>query len=244
MSVTEQPVPVSAGPEGSEPATTHAYVRRLEAQRNLLVREVHHRIKNSLQGVAGMLRQHALDHPEAAAALEAAIAQVRTLAVIHGLEGESLYNEVVLCEIAPSVARMVEELVVPRRPIHVTVAVPQRIRVSEQERVPVALVLNELILNAAKHACPEAAGVAVQVSVAWQAQADQAVITITNPGVLPAGLVYAQGRGLGTGLDLVQSMLPPEGAQLCLRQAGPVVMAQLLLSAPVIYRLDRPVGPT
>ena len=39
------------------------YCRRTMSQRNVLVREVHHRIKNSLQGVTGLLRRSAAAHP-------------------------------------------------------------------------------------------------------------------------------------------------------------------------------------
>lgn len=41
------------------------------AQRDALVREVHHRIKNSLQGVTGLLRQHLSDKPLLKPLLEA-----------------------------------------------------------------------------------------------------------------------------------------------------------------------------
>lgn len=218
---------------------TRAYVTRMERQRNVLIREVHHRIKNSLQGVAGMLRQHAQSEPLAAHALEKAIAQVRTIAVVHGLEGKALYNEVVLCEMAPSIARMVQELVLPEG-LHftVTVNVPERIRVCEQERVPIALILNELILNAAKHLSDSGRRSTLSLGVAWQAQLECARITITNPGRLPDTFDFAAEQGIGTGLELVRSMLPAHGATLTFANRPGFVETQLTLSPPVIYSVN------
>ena len=52
----------------------------------MLVREVHHRIKNNLQGVAGLLQQNAARHPEVAAVLSEAVGQVQAIAQVYGLQ--------------------------------------------------------------------------------------------------------------------------------------------------------------
>jgi PAS domain S-box-containing protein len=70
-------------------ANKQAERERLEheaKQRDALVREVHHRIKNNLQGVIGLMRQHISAHPETRAAMEAAIDQINTISVVHGLQ--------------------------------------------------------------------------------------------------------------------------------------------------------------
>src|SRR6185295_6136732 len=56
-------------------------------QRDALVREVHHRIKNNLQGVAGLLRQKIRKFPAVAPGIEEAIVQLQTVAVVYGLQG-------------------------------------------------------------------------------------------------------------------------------------------------------------
>jgi hypothetical protein len=53
--------------------------------RNTLVREVQHRIKNSLQGVIGLLHQHAFKHPELKPVMGKAISKVSAIAPVHGL---------------------------------------------------------------------------------------------------------------------------------------------------------------
>jgi PAS domain S-box-containing protein len=214
---------------------------QMTQQRGTLVREVHHRIKNNLQGVAGLLRQQAYAHPELGPIIDQAIAQVRTVAVIHGLQGQAMDNEIVLCEMVPSIARAVATLHA-RTTIEVDVQVPQRIRVSEQESVPIALILNELIMNAAKHAVCAVAPARVDVSVRWDGQLQLARIRIVNPGSLPPGFAFGDGRGTGTGHELVRSLLPPSGGSLAFVERDGQVETVLELSAPSIYNGDVRIG--
>ena len=56
--------------------------RQALAQRDTLIREVHHRIKNNLQTVVSLLRREAERFPEARAMIDAAVAQVQSVAVV------------------------------------------------------------------------------------------------------------------------------------------------------------------
>ncbi len=204
-------------------------------QRTNLVREVHHRIKNNLQGVVGLLRQQANQYPEVSEIIAQAIAQVRTVAVVHGLQGQAFDNEVVLCEMVPTIARTVETLLSSRVVLDVCVDVPQRIRINEQESVPIALILNELIMNAAKHAAIRSEAPCISITVSWDQFQTQAMISIVNPGMLPEGFDFFAAKGTGTGLELVRSLLPPKGSNLLFISDNGEVKAALALCAPSIY---------
>ena len=56
------------------------------AQREMLVKEVHHRIKNNLQGVAGLLQQIAQRKPEVAGVMSEVVGQVQAIAQVYGLQ--------------------------------------------------------------------------------------------------------------------------------------------------------------
>ncbi|HEX7636605.1 MAG TPA: PAS domain-containing protein [Noviherbaspirillum sp.] len=212
-------------------------IAQMTLQRTTLIREVHHRIKNNLQGVAGLLRQHADAHPQVSPIIDRAIAQVQTVAVVHGLQGKTMDNEIVLCEMVPMIARTVKSVLPSRPAIEVYVDVPQRIRVSEQESVSLALVLNELIMNSAKHANAAASEARIVITVRWDQKQSLARIGIVNPGTLPAGFGFLAGTGTGTGLELVRSLLPPEGSTLSFASGNGHVEAVLELSPPSIYNL-------
>ena len=67
-------------------AAEQARLQAAISQRELLVREVHHRIKNNLQGVAGLLQQIAVRRPEVAPVLKEAVGQVQAIAQVYGLQ--------------------------------------------------------------------------------------------------------------------------------------------------------------
>lgn len=197
--------------------------------RDTLVREVHHRIKNNLQGVIGLLRSHANAHPELDAAIVAAIGQVQSISVVHGLHGQGDDLQVYLCDMVCAIARNAGTLTRTHIEPRVDLAVPRPVAVDPDEAVPVALVVNELILNAVKHSAGDP-----QVSVRVARSGDAAEVTVTNTGELAPGFDFAAGRGVGTGLGLVRSLLPRNGARLHVEQAGGAVLARLVLAPPVV----------
>ncbi len=208
--------------------------RRLDAalsQRDALVREVHHRIKNNLQGIIGMLRQLAAAHPELRSAMAQAITQVHTVAVIHGLQSRTVRDQVALCELVPSIAASVESLLRTELAVEVDVSRTSVAWICEAEAVPVALVLNELMFNAVKH-CAARGGAPVRVMVGGTAE--RAEVRIVNPGRLPAGFDFARRSGVGVGLQLARSLLPRQGALLTIRDCADGVETVLALDSPVI----------
>jgi hypothetical protein len=179
-------------------------------QRDTLVREVHHRIKNNLQGVAGLLRKHAQRSPAVAPVLEAAIAQVQSIAIVHGLQGvRSADGGVVLCDIIEAVAHMLRGLTEARIELAGVRHSDRVIRLAEGETVAVALVLNELMMNAVKHGAPSEGGAPIVVEL--KRGAGRARVTVRNPGTLPHGFDFRAGAGGGTGLALVRALMPADG---------------------------------
>jgi PAS domain S-box-containing protein len=209
--------------------------RRTEVaeHRDTLVREVHHRIKNNLQSVAGLLQRELGRFAEINPRLETAISQVHAIAVVHGLQAANPDEAVRLCDSVSNICRTVSDL--SQRPVlfHIehehTAFTP--VRIESSEAVPVALMLNELVLNAVKHS-PEGG---YAPTVVLQADGTAARITIRNPINAVPEFNIETGQGLGTGLRLVRSLLPANGARLsyAFEDEG-LVVTKLLLSAPVI----------
>jgi PAS domain S-box-containing protein len=202
-----------------------------KVQRDTLVREVHHRIKNNLQGVTGLLRQHATKHPELRGPLESAISQVNSIAVVHGLYGQDNSECIILCEMVRAICHATGGLTGKTIEPHVTVDVESPVRVSNEEAVPLALILNELVFNAVKHQ----AGDMEPIQVYVQDETGGARVRIVTPDThLPPGFDFSSGQGLGTGLKLVKSLLPPSGCRLRLSDDAAGVVAELQLSPPVL----------
>ncbi len=204
------------------------------AQREMLVKEVHHRIKNNLQGVAGLLQQIAQRKPEVAGPISEVVGQVQAIAQVYGLQvGESgpLQLESVVKAITGSVQRTFGRVI----RFETTGVEPGRWMLPEAEAIPIALTLNELLTNAVKH-CVGTPDTAVMCTFAC---ADaQIQVLIKNPGVLPEGFNLARIPGGVSGLGLVRALLPRRSAQLSLVQQGDQVLATVVLAPPGVTRAE------
>ncbi len=199
---------------------------RLQAaidQREVLVREVHHRIKNNLQGVAGLLQQNAARHPEVATVLSEAVGQVQAIAQVYGLQvgaGGPLEVAGLLQAIAQSLQRTFGRTIL----VEVQGAVPHVL--PEPESIPVALTINELLTNAIKH------GGGGEVRCRLAVQDNNIHIHIAAEARLPEGFDLSQVPGGVSGLGLVRALLPRRSATFTLTQQGAEVVAALELRPP------------
>jgi len=218
-------------------------LRHERAQLQTLVREVHHRIKNHLQGVVGLLDEHASRFPVTAPLLNNAIMQVRSIALAHGLQGQGADAELHLCEIVPAVAQSVAAALNPSAAIEVRIDMAWSLRIADADTVPLALIFNELLVNCVKHRPPVSGNRPVHLHL--HAQQGIGRLMFTCPGArLPEFFDFEQGVGLGAGLELVKSLLPREGVALTFRNHPDGVCCEMTLHAPVVHRGSRVPGNT
>lgn len=211
-------------------AAEKAKLQAAITQRDLLVREVHHRIKNNLQGVAGLLQQIAAKKPEVAPAISEVVGQVQAIAQVYGLQvgsGGPLKLRSVVEAIAQSVQRTFG------RPIALSVTgdTAHEWMLPEAESIPIALCLNELLANAIKH------GTAGDIGCTITCGDDAVRVEITSPGTLPADFSLDRFPGGVSGLGLVRALLPRRSAQFSLTQSGPHVLAAIDLKPPGVSRM-------
>ena len=218
-------------------AAQRAELEAAIAQREMLVQEVHHRIKNNLQGVAGLMQQTAARRPEVQAVLTEVVGQVQAIAQVYGLQvGHTglLAVDSVVGAIAQSVRRTFGR--------GIGLAVHDEggrgWRFPEAESIPIALTLNELLTNAVKHSPP---GSAVDCTLVLGA--DGVRVEIRNDGALPEGFRIDHRPAAVSGLGLVRALLPRRHAGLAMADEGGQVVAVVTLAPPVV-RADRAVrGP-
>lgn len=205
----------------------------MERQRDTLVREVHHRIKNNLQGVNGVLRQFGAAHPEIAVPINQAIGQVQSIAAIHGLQGRRISGNLSLHQTISAVVTGVVSTW--QTPVHAELDEASRsMSIGPHDGVPLALVFNELLSNAVKHGGPE--GRVRLLLKCFDTQSERslgAVLTITNRVADPM-VPAVDGPFEATGLQLVSALLPQQGAVLEQARGDGWFVSTLTLQAPVI----------
>lgn len=201
------------------------------AQREMLVKEVHHRIKNNLQGVAGLMQQIAQRRPEVAPVIAEVVGQVQAIAQVYGLQvgaAGPLRAKNVVEAIAGSVQRTFGRTI----RFAVEGAAPHVWALPEAESIPIALTLNELLTNAVKHS-------AAQTDVGCTLACDEVGVSIVvdNVATLPDGFSLARVPGGVSGLGLVRALLPRRSASLDIEQRGERVVATVALQPPSVTRL-------
>jgi PAS domain S-box-containing protein len=209
-------------------AAEQARLQAAIAQREVLVREVHHRIKNNLQGVAGLLQQNAVRHPEVATVLSEAVSQVQAIAQVYGLQvgsGGPLRVARVIEAITQSVQRTFGRTIAFEAGGDAAAYL-----LPEAEAIPIALTVNELLTNAVKHATDG------DVRCAVGTEGDSVLVEIHNRARLRDGFDVAQVPGGVSGLGLVRALLPRRSSSLTLQQQGDEVLARVQLRPPSVRR--------
>lgn len=216
----------------------HSTVRRLERdylaeraegealaaalqQNSLLLDEVNHRVKNSLQIVATLLRNQALKHRDAAVREELLVScsRVTAIAEVHRrLYGNgAAYDIVDLPDLLKSIAESAGADTGDTEP-EIAVAAEGPLAVSVETAVPVALIVNELVTNAIRHAF--AKGAAGTVTVTITATGNAVEIAVADNGIgMPDGVGNAQGGGFG--LNTVRSLTRQLKGQLDVQPLAP-----------------------
>jgi len=176
--------------------------KRLQAaleEKEILLREVHHRVKNNLQVIASLLDLQAdtLPDPRLHAAVEDSQQRIQAMALIH----ESLYQGVDLARVNAAdylhrlSTRLFEAYGAAERIALQLEA--NAVRLEVNTAIPCGLILNELLSNALKYAFPD--GRAGEVHIALrQACPDTCVLMVRDTGVgFPEDIDFRHTNSLG-----------------------------------------------
>jgi two-component sensor histidine kinase len=176
-----------------------ADVRAQRDRAEMLLKEVHHRVGNSLALVGALVRLQAsvLSDPAAIDALKEAQTRINAIARLH----KQLYTseDVRVVAIGPFVASLVADLETTMR----AEGSPHSVRVTTDDlllatdkAVSVGVLVTELLTNAYKYAYPK--GGAEEIRVIIQQEGEQARIVVEDDGVGWSGTGKPTGTGLGS----------------------------------------------
>lgn len=202
-------------------------LRKAETKQELLIKEIHHRVKNNLQIIASLLNLQAnrIRQPEARAEFASARDRVRALATLHRYlysEGElhTLNMRSFLEELCGQLFQAIGEK--EGRRIRLEIEAPE-IVMSTDQAVPMALVVTETVSNAIKYAFPGGRSGVVSVRLAEEV-AGIATLVIEDDGVgIPAGRAETEsGVRDGIGIQLIRGFARQLGATLEVVEGGAV----------------------
>jgi two-component sensor histidine kinase len=164
---------------------------------------------------------------------------VDTISIVNNLMIDSEHRLVNVVELIKRITQASSKLFSQEVSFEVLCDDADYLELWEEETVAVSLVVSELITNAMKHRSPDAID-SDGVRIVLQSEGSNLTIEVAN--IIDNAEIHVFNfeeslKSGGVGLGMVQSLMPPDGAQLEYKQEGNYVKAILSLQPPVILNM-------
>lgn len=127
-------------------------------ENEILLKEIHHRVKNNMQVISGLLSLQSgfIDDPEVKEYFKLSQDRIKTMAIVH----EMLYeeNDFTTINIYDYLERLLSQLIVSMRgqdsgvELHLSIS---NVNLSIDTAIPLGIIINEIVTNSLKHGIPE-----------------------------------------------------------------------------------------
>jgi two-component sensor histidine kinase len=198
-----------SSPDITERKQSEEIIKASLQEKDILLREIHHRVKNNLQVISGLLDLQAMSvgNPELMERLNESQSRIQAMAMVH----EKLYSskDFSRIDLADYVRTLSKDLfksykINPGK-IDLIIQTDGVVYVDINKAIPCGLILNELISNALKHAFPGDRHGELQVLMGETKNAEIEIIIRDNGLGLPDDVDIHQPQTLG--LDLVNGLI-------------------------------------
>ncbi|MBX4871551.1 PAS domain S-box protein [Rhizobium bangladeshense] len=189
-----------------------------EEHQQIMLREMSHRVKNSLALVAAMLAMQARSakQEEVAQALRDAEARVGTIAEVHDqLWRQPQIETVDLADFLSSLCHRLQQSTTR----HMMSVDADPCMVDADRAIQVALLVNELVTNSVKHAYPDGTGT---VTVSARSLGEEIVLEVADCGKgLPLEVLSPENGGKSLGMKIVRALVQQLKAELHMENRQP-----------------------
>jgi PAS domain S-box-containing protein len=200
--------------------TTNRILRDSLREKEILLREIHHRVKNNMQVISSLLRlqSNTVRDKKILTILRESQERVRSMALVY----EKIYQSSDLARIdfpdyIQSLAKSLQGVYSGGRPAIKTTFRLKSVSMGIDTAVPCGLIVNELITNAHKHAFPPRWKGEPEIRVGLRPRAGNRVeLTVADNGIgIPANADFQSAKSFG--LFLVRILAEDQlGGTLCL----------------------------
>ena len=179
-------------------------INKALTEKDILLREIHHRVKNNLQLVSSMLtlQGRSIDDEVAQQAIIEGQSRVRSMALIH----QDLYHKenLVGISVRDYITRLTQELYATYKIQDRNISLVMDIDLIELDidiMIPLGLIINELLTNSLKYAFPNGRSGSLSVQLK---EIDQLIhLTVEDDGI---GYDISEVRGNSFGTTLIHSL--------------------------------------
>jgi len=227
---------------GSNPeAAALVVLRNLTDSRNkerallrqaVVIREIHHRVKNNLQTVASLLRLQArrAESPEVKETYAGSISRIMSMALVHEILSHEPSGCVSLKEVVGKLVQAIAQALASPAVSIQTEVVGEDLSLDSDLATCLCLILNELIQNCFKHAFVGMTEGKVVVGI--KRKGNRAYIDVWDNGVGMAPLERTK-KGHGLGFQLVETLVEQLKGDFVIKD---IYGTQVCISFPVTER--------
>lgn len=204
------------------------------SDKEILLREIHRRVRNNMQVVSSLISLQAEDFLDEhyKRLFDQVQSRIRVMAMVH----EELYRaqnfgHIQFNEYIENLAQMVYLAYCANPNVTMQINVDQ-IEFSLDTAIPCGLIIHELLTNAFEHAFPDKNSGEVRVGMQLQGDVCRLTVSDTGVGISPAELQSIGSRSFG--LQLVEILSKQMHAELTIKQ-GAGTAVELIFPAPVPF---------
>lgn len=168
-------------------------------EKEILLREIHHRVKNNLQVISSLvsLQTDLFSSPQDRHLMQETQQRIQSMAQLHELLYQS--SDFQSINLNEYISGILAELMIEYNSVGGRIRVVQSIAdicVSLEVALPVGLIVNELLSNSLKYAFPASQGGLLEITAVKIGE--RITLTVSDDGIgLPAGLSISGGSSLG-----------------------------------------------
>ena len=201
-------------------ALTNIELQRRVQEKDLMLSEIHHRVKNSLQVVSSLLHLEAarITDPTVAEMLQVTQNRVRSMALIH----QTLYQSKDFAHVdfhaflQSFIPTLIQSYSIHPEEISLAFHVAE-VRLPIDAAIPCGLIVNELISNALKHAFPDGRRGKITIEFKQQSGKD-AILSVEDDGVgVPESFSFDDSGTLG--MQLVYMLTGQLGGEVTVERS-------------------------
>ncbi len=196
--------------------------RRASELKSVLLRELHHRVKNNLANMAGILslQRRRTKSPEVRNILAESVNRVQGLAATHDLLAHEDVSEARVDEIARKIVGVANaNMRPPETRITFEIETSDDMVIPSRAVTILALVLNEMISNSIKHGMKGMRD--GKITVRGYEERGQAIVAVLDTGSNPPEAVDEENVE-GLGLSLIRNLIGDIGGQFTLRRTDEI----------------------
>lgn len=189
-------------------------------EKEILLKEVHHRVKNNLQIISSLLnlQQSQVEDEKLHDLYKSSQSRIKAMALVHEkLYSSGNFSAVNFNDYLESIILLVKHAYFVQSNVEVFINVTDKIELSIDQSVPLGLVINEILINSFKHAFKGVEN--PQIHISCKIEKEILRVEINDNGIgIPENIKFPSDKSLG--FELIDSLMLQIDGEIELNRNG------------------------